>query len=206
LINLKNSSFFEEFPHQAAALVSLLNSTILINIMCNTRWNNQRILFLRNVSVGWLAGIFCLLSVMPPDGFAQTLVLPHPGAMVNLSLPAARLPDGQGQAGPGFTPTIIRGMTIDPTNPFAFDFIIDEGDSLYSTSSVDNPKNKANHTGSYPHWKWNRGEAFKEESTKLIKYFLAALTVPEDQMWVNLSPYEKDRIIPRGFGQTELHP
>ncbi|VAW19165.1 hypothetical protein MNBD_BACTEROID05-813, partial [hydrothermal vent metagenome] len=48
------------------------------------------------------------------------------------------------------------------------------------------------------------GQDFEDESQKLIKYFLAALTVPEDQMWVNLSPYEKNRIIPDSFGQTEM--
>src|SRR5262249_36750514 len=42
------------------------------------------------------------------------------------------------------------------------------------------------------------------ESTKLIKYFLAALTIPEKDLWVNLSPYEKDRIVPENFGQTEM--
>jgi len=47
-------------------------------------------------------------------------------------------------------------------------------------------------------------QAFQNESSKLIKYFLAALTIPEDEMWVNLSPYEKDRIIPGGFGDTEM--
>ncbi len=44
----------------------------------------------------------------------------------------------------------------------------------------------------------------KKESNKLIRYFLASLAVPEDQMWVNLSPYEKNRIIPESFGQTEM--
>ena len=38
----------------------------------------------------------------------------------------------------------------------------------------------------------------------LLKYFLASLTTPEKEFWVNLSPYEKDRIIPKGLGQTEL--
>ena len=28
--------------------------------------------------------------------------------------------------------------------------------------------------------------------------------MPEDDLWVNLSPYEKDRIIPEAFGETEL--
>ena len=41
-------------------------------------------------------------------------------------------------------------------------------------------------------------------ASRLIKYFLAALTVPEKDLWVNLSPYEKDRIVPEAFGQTEM--
>jgi len=30
------------------------------------------------------------------------------------------------------------------------------------------------------------------------------LTIPEKDLWVNLSPYEKDRIIPQALGQTAL--
>ena len=44
----------------------------------------------------------------------------------------------------------------------------------------------------------------KEEAKRLIKYFLASLTVPEKDLWVNLSPYEKDRIVPDAFGKTEM--
>jgi hypothetical protein len=33
----------------------------------------------------------------------------------------------------------------------------------------------------------------KQESDKLIKYFMATLAIPEKDLWVNLSPYEKDR-------------
>lgn len=79
-----------------------------------------------------------------------------------------------------FMPAMINGITIHPENPLEFDFIVGTGDQKL------------------------QGKAFEEESTRLIKYFLAALTVPEDQMWVNLSPYEKDRIIPQGFGTTEM--
>ena len=39
--------------------------------------------------------------------------------------------------------------------------------------------------------------ALKKESSKLIKYFLASLTIPEKDLWGNLSPYEKVRIIPQ---------
>ncbi|MEI7999122.1 MAG: hypothetical protein WCH62_06430, partial [Candidatus Omnitrophota bacterium] len=47
-------------------------------------------------------------------------------------------------------------------------------------------------------------EELKAEATKLIKYFLASMTIPEKDLWVNLSPYEKDRIIPQSFGLTEM--
>ena len=81
---------------------------------------------------------------------------------------------------PEFTPPILKGIKVHPDNPFRFDFILDKGDSQLSN------------------------DALKDESRKLIKYFLASLTIPEKDLWVNLSPYEKDRIIPRSFGLTEM--
>jgi len=78
------------------------------------------------------------------------------------------------------TPPVLKGITIYPDNPFKFDFILDKGDSKLDETSK------------------------KEEATKLIKYFLASLTTPEEQLWVNLSPYEQDRIIPEALGVTEL--
>lgn len=83
-------------------------------------------------------------------------------------------------ASPRFIPPVIKGIKIFPDSPLRFDFIIDTGDSNL------------------------KEDALKEESTKLIKYFLATLTVPEDDLWVNLSPYEKDRIISDKFGVTEM--
>jgi glycogen synthase len=80
----------------------------------------------------------------------------------------------------GFVPTMIKGIEIDLENPLSFHFIIDTGDSGL------------------------QGKAFEEESLRLIKYFLASLTVPEEEMWVNLSPYEQDRIIPEDFGRTAM--
>ncbi|MBF0490322.1 MAG: hypothetical protein HQL15_06830, partial [Candidatus Omnitrophica bacterium] len=81
---------------------------------------------------------------------------------------------------PSFAPAEVKGITIHPENPLQFDFLIDGGDSQLAAGP------------------------FKEESNKIIKYFLAALTVPENDLWVNLSPYEKDRIIPRGLSDTEM--
>jgi len=79
-----------------------------------------------------------------------------------------------------FNPPILKGIKVHPENPFKFDFILDKGDSQLSN------------------------DALKDESSKLIKYFLASLTIPEKDLWVNLSPYEKDRIVPEFFGQTEM--
>jgi phosphoglucomutase len=81
---------------------------------------------------------------------------------------------------PAYIPAIIKGITIDPQNPLHFNFIIDTGDSKL------------------------QGEELATESRRLIKYFLATLTTPERDLWVNLSPYEKDRIIPEAFGVTEM--
>lgn len=79
-----------------------------------------------------------------------------------------------------YSPAIIQGINVYLNNPLMFDFVVDSGDDNL------------------------QGEAFKKESTKLVKYFLAALTVPEDELWVNLSPYEKSRIIPDNLGLTDM--
>ena len=81
---------------------------------------------------------------------------------------------------PAFAPPVLKGIKVHPDNPFRFDFILDRGDSPLSN------------------------DALKDESSKLIKYFLASLTIPEKDLWVNLSPYEKDRIVPESFGRTEM--
>ena len=87
---------------------------------------------------------------------------------------------------PSLNPLILKGIKVHPDNPFRFDFILDQGDN--SPSLVQ---------------RGGQGE-LKQEATRLIKYFLASLTIPEKDLWVNLSPYEKDRIIPQSFGLTEM--
>jgi len=79
-----------------------------------------------------------------------------------------------------YTPALMMGLEVHPDNPLQFDFIIHRGQSKL------------------------KGGALKDESHKLIKYFLASLTVPDEETWVNLSPYEKDQIIPESFGVTEM--
>lgn len=79
-----------------------------------------------------------------------------------------------------YTPAYLWGMSIHPNDPFKFDFLIHRGDAQLSADQK------------------------QDEYAKLIKYFLAALAIPDSDQWVNLSPYEKDRIIPEDFGLTEM--
>lgn len=81
---------------------------------------------------------------------------------------------------PVYKPAFLNGIVIHPDNALQFDFLIHKGEG-------------------------NLDEAQKnEEYTKLVKYFLASLTVPDSDQWVNLSPYENDRIIKDNFGKTEM--
>jgi malate synthase len=111
--------------------------------------------------------------------FSFTLIIPPQSAtaqtVLNLPVPGAMVP-----MSPGFTPVLIKGIKIHPDNPLQFDFIVDRGDSDL------------------------QGEALETESKRLVKYFLASLTTPEKDMWVNLSPYEEGRIVPESFGITEM--
>lgn len=72
---------------------------------------------------------------------------------------------------------LLLGVRLDPENPLKIDFIIDQAD---------------------------KGDLYQEEASLLVRYFLASLTLPEDELWVNLSPYESDRIIPEELSLTEM--
>ncbi|MBI3602029.1 MAG: hypothetical protein HY209_03955 [Candidatus Omnitrophica bacterium] len=81
---------------------------------------------------------------------------------------------------PEFTPAHLKGMVIHPDNALQFDFLIHRGDERLTQDQK------------------------QDEYKKLIKYFLASLAIPDEDQWVNLSPYEKTRIIKDDFGQTEM--
>jgi len=74
-----------------------------------------------------------------------------------------------------FLPPALKAIHIDPQAPLEIDFIIDSAD-----------QSKVN----------------QQEVNKLVQYFLATMTTPEQDMWVNLSPYESKRIIAPQFGET----
>lgn len=72
---------------------------------------------------------------------------------------------------------VLKGMRFDPSQPLKMEFVIDPGDQK---------------------------EVNKKEATQLIRYFLCGLTIPEEDIWVNMSPYEEDRITTLKLAETDL--
>jgi len=75
-----------------------------------------------------------------------------------------------------FSLPVLKAIAIDPANPFKMDFVVDTESRI--------------------------GEANQAELRLLVKYFLSFLTLPEGELWVNLSPYEQQRIITPVFETT----
>ena len=83
---------------------------------------------------------------------------------------------------PEFNPPVLKGIRVHPDNPFKFEFILDRGDIVGAGHAL----------------------PLRDDVNRLIKYFLASITTPDKDLWVNLSPYEKAKIIPQSFGLTEM--
>ena len=120
-----------------------------------------------------------LLSLTVIGCFFLTTLSPLPNAHADsvLGLPA---PGTMINLSSAYEPVIIKGLTVHKDNPFLFDFIVDVGQDKLS------------------------GQPLKIEGEKLIKYFLASLAIPDKDVWVNLSPYERNRMIPEALGKTDM--
>lgn len=77
----------------------------------------------------------------------------------------------------GYSYPLLKGIRFNPDNPLSLEFIIDTVDK----KDVD-----------------------RREAERLIKYFMAGLTLPEDELWVNLSPLESERIASDNLALTDL--
>lgn len=117
---------------------------------------------------------FALMSA-GPFVYAQGAV---PPAALPLNLPASAAVGAMGQV---LSPVVIEGLKVRVDDSLAFSFLLDGGDSVPSDS-----------------------EGFKADVDRQLRYFLASLTVPENDLWVNLSPYESERIVPQALGRTAL--
>ena len=124
---------------------------------------------------------FCLILITLC--FTGTSIMPlsyaqtpvNPFSYLNMPVPGVMIEPTE-----AFTPVMMQAVRIFPEEPLRFDFVMDKGQNSPS------------------------GRALQDEYTKIIKYFLASLTVPDEDMWVNLSPDETERVIPEAFGLTEM--
>jgi len=129
----------------------------------------------RRILCIWVAFSFLGTSLTLPSAFSQSVTSELSGLSFRLPKPGTRV-----NLSPAFQPVLIKGLKIHPENPFKFDFIVDPGDEKLNA------------------------EDFQKTSQRLVNYFLASLAVPEKDLWVNLSPVEKNHIIPYALSKTEL--
>ncbi|MCA9400327.1 MAG: hypothetical protein KC713_01775, partial [Candidatus Omnitrophica bacterium] len=125
---------------------------------------------------------FIIITIIVCFLATNTILTPSASAQSSVLSPNAYmpLPGTMVSSTPHFDPMMLKGIKVLPEDPLKFDFIVDIGEKEKDEQTIE------------------------AQSTRLIKYFLTALTVPEEEMWVNLSPYEGDRIIPSEFGITEM--
>lgn len=127
------------------------------------------------------SAFFRLISFVQLTALLVFLVVPsslvHAQTFSVLSLPK---PGQMVTASEKFIPPLLKGVSLHKENPLVFDFIIDPGNAKLSNDELQNV------------------------TKKLVKYFLASLTIPDNDFWVNLSPYEQNKIIPKAFGETEM--
>ena len=126
----------------------------------------------------FIASFVCLTFILSDLPYVDA----HPFLQVNGDFIIDRLPvpGTMIDASTPFIPLALKALVVDPRKPLELKFIVDTGQGPQDAASV------------------------KEQANQLVKYFLAGLTIPEGDLWVNLSPYEKDRIAPKVLGQTDL--
>ncbi|MGA9131262.1 MAG: toll/interleukin-1 receptor domain-containing protein [Candidatus Sulfotelmatobacter sp.] len=76
--------------------------------------------------------------------------------------------------------SVLKGVKAKDNNPKSLDFIIDKGNQTQADFVA------------------------KGDFEKQLDYFKAALTVKEENMWVNLSAYEADRMLPKPLAGTQF--
>jgi hypothetical protein len=140
-----------------------------------------------------LKKIFCLIltfsiAVNPLTAYGQHQITATSGLLLD---------PGQNHDLP-----LIKGLKVSMDDPFRIDFILDLGKERGTQSREHGINHQrmdfAPSKGLAP------GSALKQDASRLVKYFLASLAIPEKDLWVNLSPYEKDRILPDILATTDM--
>lgn len=117
---------------------------------------------------------FLFTSFLPSNLAAQQL---GAGMPVASDLPAPGAMVALSAAGEDI---VLNGLRVDSTDPFRFQFIVDRRPEAVTSRS------------------------YEMEIGKNIRYFLSTLVFPETSVWVNLSPYERDRMLDPSVRETVL--
>jgi hypothetical protein len=122
---------------------------------------------------------FKLLNVVTILFFIASLIIPDLVRLESAFALAPVLPAPGQMLKPSehYSFPVLKAIRLDPKNPLNIEFIVDTG---------------------------TQANVSQEEASRLINYFLAGLAIPESDLWVNLSPYEKDRVVPQELGSTDL--
>nr|VFJ65544.1 MAG: TIR domain-containing protein [Candidatus Kentron sp. DK] len=98
----------------------------------------------------------------------------------NINIPYLLAPGSMLTPSIPYTPARLVGLKLNNNDPLRLTFIMALGDEPESETVV------------------------YSEAAQLVDYFLTCLAIPEKDLWVNLSPAEKDRIIPDTLGKTMM--
>ena len=79
-----------------------------------------------------------------------------------------------------YTPTRLTGMRVEVNEPWRVNFVVNTGNSGLS------------------------GESLQREADKVTAYFWENVAVAGENNWVNLSPFESNRMLPAPLGGTRL--
>jgi len=112
--------------------------------------------------------------------FLANTFLPTPCLAQEFNINQLPIPGTLVAESASFKPLVLKGLIVNPQKPLAFQFILDTGQGTQDRQVI------------------------QAQAPRLLQYFLTGLTVPESELWVNLSPYEKNRITPPALGQTLL--
>ena len=120
--------------------------------------------------------LYLLFSLIMAMSFALT------GANISYAAVLSYMPETNQiiSAGTAYELPKLVGLKFTSDSPFEFTFMLSKGDMPLTRENL------------------------QREVDNIGKYFLGALTLPEDDLWVNLSPYEQDRISTEELAATDL--
>ncbi len=118
---------------------------------------------------------FLLTSFLISSILPANRLFAFENATLNLPAPGSMVVVSQ-----PLVPVMLKGLHINPKDPLVLDFLVSKGDVAIEKGK------------------------YSKEIEQLARYFLASMALPENELWVNLSPFEKEKIITDSLSQTEM--